>query len=304
MTRHTVWSQWGEAISSHGHRLLGPDSRSLESDDLSDITVYVPRYMSGAAGLSHIARMPSLKLLQVPYAGYEDALAILPEGVTLCNAGEVHTQSTAELAVALMLASSRGIDRFVRNQQQGAWRHETLQSLSGKRALVIGFGSIGKKIAEMLKPFEVEVVGVTRTGRDGTNPLSDLDPILPDFDIVVLATPANSESKQLMSAERLAMLKSGALLVNVSRGSTVDTQALVRELIEGRITAALDVTDPEPLPSDHPLWDLENVIIAPHVGGDSSAFEPRMLKLLDEQLARLADDLDPLHVVAGPATIS
>ena len=216
----------------------------------------------------------------------------------------MHTQSTAELAVALMLASSRGIDRFVRNQLQGAWRHETLQSLSGKRALVIGFGSIGKKIAEMLKPFEVEVVGVTRTGRDGTKPLSDLDPILPDFDIVVLATPANSESKQLMSAERLAMLKSGALLVNVSRGSTVDTQALVRELIEGRITAALDVTDPEPLPSDHPLWDLENVIIAPHVGGDSSAFEPRMLKLLDEQLARLADDLDPLHVVAGPATIS
>lgn len=303
MTKHTVWTQWGEGIESHGHNLLGPKTRNLDSDDLSDITVYVPRYMSGSAGLRPIERMSSLQLLQLPYAGFDDALEILPEGVTLCNAGEVHTQSTAELAVALMLASSRGLDRFARNQLRSEWRHESLQSLSGKSALVIGYGSIGKKISEMLKPFEVTTVGVTRSGRDGTRTLDELDDLLPSFDIVVLATPANAESRQLMNELRIRRLRDGALLVNVARGSTVATEALVTELTTGRISAALDVTDPEPLPPDHPLWQLENVLISPHVGGDSSAFEPRMLRLLDEQLGRLAAGQSPLHVVAGSAAI-
>lgn len=302
MTTQIVWTQWGDSISAHGHKLLGPKTRDLETEDLSDITVYVPSYMSGPAGLSPIARMPNLKLLQLPYAGYDDALRVLPPGVTLCNAGEVHTQSTAELAVALMLASSRGLDRFARNQLRGEWHHESLSSLSGKSALIIGFGSIGRKIAAMLEPFEVSTVGVTRAGKDGTRALTELDTLLPEFDFVVLATPANAESHQLMNQQRLGKLKRGALLVNVSRGSTVDTDALVAELTTGRISAALDVTNPEPLPATHPLWKFENVLISPHVGGDSSAFEPRMLKLLDEQLARLAADLSPLHVVAGSAT--
>jgi phosphoglycerate dehydrogenase-like enzyme len=302
LTQHTIWTQWGNAIGSHGHVLIGPETRNLEKDDLSDITVYVPKYMSGAAGLSAIARMPNLKLLQLPYAGYDDALNVLPAGVTLCNAGEVHTQSTAELAVALMLASSRGLDRFARNQLRGEWRHETLQSLSGKSALIIGFGSIGRKIAEMLRPFDVTSVGVTRTGRNETRPLTELERLLPSFDIVVLVTPANADSKHLMNRERIAKLKDGALLVNVSRGSTVHTEALVAELATGRISAALDVTDPEPLPAGHPLWTFENVLISPHVGGDSSAFEPRMLRLLDEQFARLAAGQNPLHVVADSAT--
>ena len=169
--------------------------------------------------------------------------------------------------------------------------------------LIVGFGSIGRKIAEMLAPFDVSVVGLTRTGRENTRTLAELDEVLPSFDIVVLVTPANSESKQLMNQRRLALLRDGALLINVSRGSTVDTSALVSELAKGRIFAALDVTDPEPLPAEHPLWDFENVIISPHVGGDSSAFEPRMLRLLDEQLARLAADQSPLHLVLGSESI-
>lgn len=303
LTRHTIWTQWGTGIESHGHLLLGPDTRNLATDDLSDVTVYVPRYMSGAAGLQPITRMPELRLLQLPYAGYDDALQVLPEGVTLCNAGEVHTQSTAELAVALMLASSRGLDHFARNQLRGEWKHESLKSLSGKSALIVGFGSIGRKIAEMLAPFDVATTGITRTGRDETRPLTELDSLLPCFDFVVLVTPANAESKHLINERRLGLLKDGALLVNVSRGSTVDTEALVAQLATGRISAALDVTEPEPLPANHPLWQLDNVLISPHVGGDSSAFEPRMLRLLDDQLARLAADQPLLHVVSGSATL-
>ena len=153
-------------------------------------------------------------------------------------------------------------------------------------------------MARNLSGFTVEVTGFSRSGRDGALTMDQLDGLLPAFDIVILVLPLNAESKHLFDARRLALLKDGALIVNVARGGIIDTDALVAELNSGRIQAALDVTDPEPLPSDHPLWRAKNVLIAPHVGGDSTAFESRGKKLVEDQIARLAQGAELKNIVA------
>jgi phosphoglycerate dehydrogenase-like enzyme len=300
MAQHVIYSQWGESLPDFGHKLLGPNNRDLRQDPLDDVTVYIPKYMAGPSAYKAFARMPNLKLVQLPSAGFEDALDFLPEGVTLCNAAGVHTQSTAELALALTLASLRGLDRFVINQQTGSWGHESLASLADRRVLVVGFGDIGQKIAQMLEVFAAEVVPVSRSGRNGAHTIAELDGLLPTADVVILIVPATPETSGLIDGRRMRLMKPGALLVNVARGGVVVTDDLVQVLNEGHIAAALDVTDPEPLPVDHPLWRAPNVIISPHVGGDSTAFEPRMHSLLATQFERLAQDLPPLHRVAGP----
>jgi phosphoglycerate dehydrogenase-like enzyme len=300
MSQEVVWSQWGSGLDAHGHTLLGPETRDLRTDNLDDVTVFVPRYMAGPKGFLPVQRMPNLRLLQLPNAGYEDALEILPAGVALSNAGGVHTQSTAELAIALTLASLRGLDGFVLNQQSERWGHESLQSLADRRVLVVGFGDIGQKIAEMLRVFAAEVVSVSRSGAHSSHRIEDLDTLLPQVDVVILIVPATADTQSMFDYRRMRLMKPGALLVNVARGSVVATDDLVRALNEGHIRAALDVTEPEPLPAGHPLWRAPNLIISPHVGGDSSAFEPRMRKLMNEQLRRLASGEPILNQVAGP----
>ena len=300
MSQEVVWSQWGSGLDAHGHILLGPETRDLRTDNLDDLTVFVPRYMSGPKGMLAVERMPNLRLLQLPNAGYEDALEILPAGVTLANAAGVHTQSTAELAIALTLASLRGLDGFVLDQQREHWGHESLQSLADRRALVVGFGDIGQKIAEMLRVFAADVVSVSRSGTHSSHRIEDLDSLLPKADVVIIIVPATGDTHSMFDYRRIRLMKPGALLVNVARGTVVVTDDLVRALNEGHIRAALDVTDPEPLPPGHPLWRAPNLIISPHVGGDSSAFEPRMRKLMNEQLGRLAAGEPVLNQVAGP----
>jgi phosphoglycerate dehydrogenase-like enzyme len=133
------------------------------------------------------------------------------------------------------------------------------------------------------------------------HPLSDLPRLLPDADVVVLTTPLNKSSHGLVNADFLARMKDGALLVNVARGKVVDTKALLAELETGRITAALDVTDPEPLPPGHPLWHAPGVLISPHTGGATSAFLPRAHRLLVSQLSRwlAGEPLDNEVLVTG-----
>ena len=166
---------------------------------------------------------------------------------------------------------------------------------------MIGFGSIGKQVAKNLSGFEVEVIGFSKSGRDGSKKIEELDTYLPTLDIVILILPLNAESKHLFNAERLSKMKDGALIVNVARGPIIDTDALVKELNSGRIFAALDVTDPEPLPEGHPLWSAKNVLIVPHVGGNTTAFEPRARKLVESQLKLLAGG-QPLKNVVGPVS--
>ncbi len=287
----TIWAQWDDLVVPAGFTLRSPANTDLASASetaLSDISFYVPSYMGGRTALEFSRKMPNLKVLQMPNAGYEDAIEFTRTGMTLCNGRGIHDASTAELAVGLAIASLRGFPEFVRNQDRGQWVHSRQQSINDKKVAIIGYGSIGKTVARNLSGFDVTVVPFSRSGSDGALKIADLDSQLPTFDVVILILPLNDESRKMFNKERLALLKDGALLVNVARGGIVDTDALVAELNSGRITAALDVTDPEPLPAGHPLWSARGVMIAPHVGGNTSAFEPRARRLVEAQLARLA----------------
>ena len=298
MSEIKVWTQWDDLTAPAGITLLSPKNFPLDSSDLSQIDFYVPLYMGGAKALSYAAQMPKLKTLQMLNAGYDDALAYLRPGLTLCNARGVHDASTAELAVGLAIAGRRGFPDFMRDQIAGSWNHHRTGALTDSKIGIIGYGSIGKKIAQNLSGFEVSITAFTQSGRDGSLTIDQLDAHLPNLDIVILILPLSDSSRHLFNAQRLAAMKDGALLINVARGPVVDTDALVSELNSGRIYAALDVTDPEPLPAGHPLWSAKNLLLVPHVGGNSTAFEPRGRALIESQLKLLAAGQPLEHVVA------
>ncbi len=264
-------------------------------DSVAEVNFYVIPYMKGAEQLDRVAEMTALEVVQTQTAGVDNFKPVIPAGVTLCNAAGVHDASTAELAVALMLASGRHLDTFARLQERGEWGFVFGNSLADKRVLIIGYGRIGAAIERRLAGFEVaSVTRVARRARDGADggpavhAIADLPRLLPSADIAVVIAPLTPETDGLIGAEELALLPDGALLVNVARGRLVDTDALLAETGRGRIRAALDVTEPEPLPADHPLWQVPDVLISPHVGGASTAFFPRADKLIAEQLARWA----------------
>ena len=298
MSSINVWTQWDDLSAPAGITLLSPENFPLDTSDLSQIDFYVPLYMGGAKALSYAAQMPNLKTLQMLNAGYDDALAYLRPGLRLCNARGVHDASTAELAVGLAIASRRGFPEFMREQIAGRWSHHRTSALSDSKIGIIGYGSIGKKIAKNLSGFEVSVTAFTQSGRDGSLTIDQLDAHLPELDIIILILPLSDSSRHLFNAKRLAAMKDGALLINVARGPVVETDALVKELNSGRIFAALDVTDPEPLPAGHPLWSAKNLLLLPHVGGNSDAFEPRGRALVESQLQLLAAGAPLEHVVA------
>jgi phosphoglycerate dehydrogenase-like enzyme len=293
-----IWTQWDDLNLPAGVTHLPTDGIAPAASDLDSIEFYVPRYMGGPAAIAMIPEMKNLKVIQSPNAGVDDVLKIRPEGVTLCNAAGVHDASTAELAVALSIASRRGFAAFSRDQVDQRWGHERMSSLTDSNIAIVGYGNIGKTIARMLGNFEVTITAFSKSGRDGALTLDHFDRLLPTFDVIILIVPLNDQTHHLMNAKRLALMKDGGALINVARGPVVDTDALIAELNSGRITAGLDVTDPEPLPAGHPLWSAKNVIITPHVGGDSAAFIPRGRKLVEEQLARFASGQPLLHIVA------
>jgi phosphoglycerate dehydrogenase-like enzyme len=243
--------------------------------------------------------MPALKVVQTLTAGVEHVTPYLPDGVTLCNARGVHDASTAELAVGLILASLRGIPDFVRAQDSGEWVAGRREALADKRVLILGAGSIAQALRRRLTPFECDVTCVARTARDGVAGIDQLPDLLPQADVVVLLVPLTDDTRGLVDAKFLTQMKDGALLVNVARGQVVDTEALVAELASGRLRAALDVTDPEPLPKGHPLWSAPGVLISPHVGGNTSAFLPRGRRLVSAQLRRYVAGEPLANVVTG-----
>ena len=300
MSEHTIWTQWDDLNVPSKFKRLSPANTPIENSDLSEITFYVPTYMGGRPALELTKKMPNLKVLQMPNAGYDDAMEYVRDGMTLCNGKSIHDDSTAELAVGLTIASLRGFPDFIRNQDKSDWVHVKNKSINDRKIGVIGFGSIGTTIAKMLSGFTVEIIPFTQSGRDNTIAITDLNKHLPTLDVVILILPLTKESKHLFDAKRLSLMKDGALLVNVARGPIVETEALVKELNSGRITAALDVTDPEPLPKDHPLWRAKGVLISPHVGGNTTAFESRARRLIESQLNLLSEG-KPLNnvIVSG-----
>ncbi|MFC5804821.1 2-hydroxyacid dehydrogenase [Streptomyces formicae] len=265
--------------------------------DPADCAFYVVPYMKGTEiAVRPLAAMASVQVVQTLSAGIDHVqpgLGSLHPGVRLCNARGVHEASTAELTLALILASLRGIPRFVEGQRQEEWHAGFYPALADKSVLIVGYGSIGAAIEDRLAPFEcARVARVARsartTERGEVHPLSQLPALLPEADVVILSTPLTPATHHLANAGFLARMKDGALLVNVARGPVVDTKSLLEEVETGRITAALDVTDPEPLPAGHPLWHAPGVLISPHVGGSTSAFLPRAKRLLAGQLTRFA----------------
>ncbi|TWD13464.1 phosphoglycerate dehydrogenase-like enzyme [Streptomyces sp. T12] len=278
--------------------------------DPADCAFYVVPYMRPAeVCLRPLPRMRSVRVVQTLSAGtdhVQPGLKDLPAGVRLCNARGVHEASTAELALTLILASLRGIPDFVRAQDRGEWRGGFRPALADRNVLIVGYGSIGAAIEDRLAPFELaRVARVARsartTERGPVHPLTELPSLLPEADVVVLSTPLTDSTRHLVDAGFLARMKDGALLVNVARGPVVDTKALLTELESGRLTAALDVTDPEPLPADHPLWRAPGVLVSPHVGGPTSAFLPRAKRLLRDQLRRYVnrEELGNVILVTG-----
>jgi phosphoglycerate dehydrogenase-like enzyme len=293
-----VWTQWPDLNLPIGVQHLATDGLAPREEDLEKIEFFVPRYMGGSKAIAQIGAMKNLRVIQSPNAGVDDLLQVRPSGVTLCNAAGVHDASTAELAVSLAIASRRGFASFALAQVAQEWRHERKSCLTDSKVAIVGYGNIGKTIAKMLSNFEVSVVCFSKSGRDGSLAFDQFDDLLPTFDVIILILPLTSQTQHLMDARRLAAMKDGAALVNLARGPIVDTDALITELYSGRINAALDVTDPEPLPAGHPLWSAPNLIITPHIGGDTDAFEPRARKLIEEQLARFASGQKLLNIVA------
>jgi len=268
----------------------------LADIDVASVRFYVPPYMGGPEGFEIMRQMPALEVVQLPTAGFEHALPHLPNGVVMCNAGGVHDASTAELAVGLIIARLRRIDDMARAMPHGEWIADRYDALADRRVVIIGAGGVGRAIAARLEPFEVEVAMVARTARDGIHSLDELPHLLPSADVVILAVPLDEMTRGMVDSEFLGRMRDGALLVNVARGGVVRTDDLLVEMASGRLQAALDVTDPEPLPADHPLWTMPGVLISPHVGGNTTAFAPRMRRLITEQVARWQAG-EPLHHV-------
>ncbi|MGF1428305.1 2-hydroxyacid dehydrogenase [Kitasatospora sp. LaBMicrA B282] len=263
----------------------------LPSDELlARVELLVTPYMRTGTVLPLLPRMTALKVVQTQTAGVDDILPHVPAAVTLCNARGVHDASTAELALTLTLAALRDIPGFVRGQDAEEWRAGFYPALADRTVLIVGYGSVGAAVEDRLRPFECEVLRVARTARTApagpVAPLTALPELLPRADVVILAVPLSAQTRGLVDAAFLARLRDGALLVNVARGPVVVTDALLAELTAGRLRAALDVTDPEPLPAGHPLWHAPGVLISPHVGGSSSAFLPRARRLIGAQLTR------------------
>ena len=296
--KHIIWSQWDDLKVPDGFIRLSPANTSLEVDDLSAITFYVPPYMGGKRVLEFSRAMTSLQYFQVPNAGFDDAIEYLNPGVVLCNARGVHDDSTAELAMGLAIASRRGFANFASSQQSELWVHKRYASFNDSNIAIIGAGSIAHTLKGYLTPYKVEINMYSRSGGEGIRRMTELDTYLPSTDIVFLVLPLNVESKNMFNADRLSLMKDGATLVNVARGAIIDAPALIQELNAGRLFAGLDVTDPEPLPPGHPLWSARNCIISPHVGGDSTAFESRGKQLVEDQLRRLATGQELINIVA------
>jgi len=260
------------------------DIQVTECDDLGELPlevissaefVILPYEGSSISIPETMSRLKSVKVIQTLTAGFDNVLPHIPSGVTLCNAAGVHDDATSELAVLLTLNSLRDMPRSFKAQQEHHWETYFARSLADKHVLLIGYGNVGKAAEKRLLAFGCTVTPVAQSARDHVRAVSELPDLIPLADVIVLIVPGNAGTTNLVDAKFLASMKDGALLVNVARGVVVDTKALVAELKTGRINAALDVTEPEPLPADHELWDLPNVIITSHNGGEGDIFWDR-----------------------------
>jgi phosphoglycerate dehydrogenase-like enzyme len=228
-----------------------------------------------------------VRWVQLPSAGVEQWLDRVDGERAWTSAAGAYGRPVAEHALMLMLAGARRLADFARAT---SWSRPPLRPLEGATVAIVGAGGIGRALIELLRPLRVEVVAVTRRGRGDTLPVDRLDEVWPRADQVVIAAPATGATRHLVGAAELAAMRAGAWLVNVARGSLVDTDALVSALAAGEIAgAALDVTDPEPLPDGHPLWREPRALITPHVANPDATLRRYLAELVGENVRRFAD---------------
>jgi len=287
----------GELPPNVDVRLVPPEPEPVP--DLAAVELIVPFGRTREPLLALLAGPKGrLRVIQTLSAGVDWLVGRVPEYVIVCNARRVYDAPLAEWVVGAILAMQRGLLQARDAQARGEWVAMEPPELSGRRVVILGLGSIGTAIADRLRPFGVELIGVGRTARDGVRGLAELDELLGGAEILVDILPLTSETAGLLDTRRLSLLPDGALVVNAGRGRTIETAALVKELQAGRIRAALDVTDPEPLPPDHPLWRLPNVLITPHMAGDSPASTIRAFELAGDQVRRFAAGESLINEVA------
>ncbi|MBG6181679.1 2-hydroxyacid dehydrogenase [Arthrobacter sp. CAN_A1] len=270
--------------------------------ELADIDAAVLPYMSSPDQFADAVRSaPNLRLVQTQSTGYEGIPELVGDDVAVVSAAGVHAAATAELAIGLAIASLRGIDDAVRNQTLGQWKPARYQGLADRKVLLVGVGGIGVEIARRLAPFEVELTRVGSSARDDewghVHGTDELVALAGQAEVLIAITPLTDSTRGLINAEVLAAMPDGALVVNVARGAVVDSEALTAEVVSGRLSAALDVFDPEPVPEGHPLWSASGALITPHSGGNTGAFWPRIIKLLKRQLDCLATGKEPENLV-------
>lgn len=273
--------------------------------ELSEIDAVVLPYLNASAVMGALSQAENLKFVQTQSTGYDGVISAAGSTAAVATASGVHAAATAELAVGLVLAKLRGIDQAAKDQLTKRWRPQRRKSLADRRILLVGVGGIGQEIARRLEPFEVRITRVgsrERTDEYGKiHAPAALPELAPTHDVLITVLPLNEHTHHLVGEEVLGALPDDALVVNVGRGAVVDTAALSKEVLSGRLQCALDVMDPEPLPEDHPLWTSPNALITPHIGGNASAFEPRIVKLLKAQLQALAKGETPANLVQrGP----
>lgn len=306
MADSVILVPWHEPVTHLGELPTGWRYETFAVDDAAppagldhaDVTFYVPPYTFDPKVFELIRELPSLVTVQVLTAGYEHVLPYLPGHVQLANARGVHDASTAELAVALILASQRELDHDARAMTTGSWLTGVTRALADSTVLIVGAGSIGEALARRLTGFECEVVKMASRARTGVHGIDELPAVLPTADIVVLLVPLTPQTERLLGAAEFARCKPGALIVNMSRGKVVDTDALADACRSGQVRAAVDVTDPEPLPPEHPLWTTPGVLLSPHRGGASAAFLPRARALVAGQVARVVAGLPLENLIA------
>jgi phosphoglycerate dehydrogenase-like enzyme len=269
--------------------VVAPDGAPLPPS-AGRVEFYVPPFFPGPPGIAAMGQMPRLAVVQALTAGVDRLLPGLPAGVTLCNARGVHDASTAEWVVAAMLAALREFPLFAREQAAGRWNYHFTDCLAGKTVLIVGYGSIGAAVERRLAGFEVRVIRVARTARPDVATVSELPELLPRADVVVLLAPVTPETIGMADAAFLARMKDGALLVNAARGSLLLTDGL---------RAALDVTDPEPLPPGHPLWTMPGVFITPHEAASTPVSVTRMISHVRDQAERFLNGAPLLNVISG-----
>ncbi|MFD7653190.1 2-hydroxyacid dehydrogenase [Actinosynnema sp. NPDC059797] len=268
-------------------------------DEAARAEVLVPKFLQGTDPTEVFARLPALKLVQLLSAGAERFIGVVPDGVLLSTCRGAHGGSTAEWAIGALLSVYRDFPVFERARQERRWDYHRTETLQDKRVLVVGAGDLGEQFRRRLEPFGATATMVGRSARPGVHGVDELPDLLGGFDAVLLVVPLTAETTGMVDAGFLSRMKDGAILVNAARGPVVDTDALLAELGSGRLRAALDVTDPEPLPADHPLWSAPGLFLTPHVAGSCTGHAERAYAVVASEVARFARGEEPANLVRG-----